>query len=130
LIVINSLLCLIFKVFVCVAASSITRGHGLPPCPLHLFHRQLQSGEGGKDNSLLPGEVLELVCAIDQSANSDAGPIGVDDPIFRHPDRTFGVLGITDRPLERPDWTLTLLRLGLKFLDLGERESSTTNNRF
>jgi hypothetical protein len=46
------------------------------------------------------------------------------------PDRTFGVLGIADRRLERPDRTLTLLRLGLKFLDLGKRESSTTNDRF
>jgi hypothetical protein len=78
---------------------------------------------------LLASEVLELVCAIGQGANSDAGPIGVDDSIFRHPDQTVGVLGNADRRLERPDRPLTLLRLGLKFLDLGKRESSTTNDR-
>jgi hypothetical protein len=83
-----------------------------------------------RNDRLIPGEVLELVYAIDQNTNAHPSPIGIDNPIFRHTDRTFGVLGIADRRLERPDRTLTLLSLGLKFLDLGERESSTANDRF
>jgi hypothetical protein len=105
-------------------------GHAFPLHSHHSFRHQPQSRKSRKNDAFLPGEVLESVYAIAPNTNAPLISIRIDNPIFRHTDRTVGVLRRADRRLERPDRTLTLLRLGLKFLDLEERESSTTNDRF